>query len=86
MDGWLINIENKVNADDVLKLRDFVAMLTDAMHSKIPHSQVIWYDSVISTGELKWQNELNNKNRFFTYNHKKKINANSRTYPWQTIF
>lgn len=63
MDGWLINIENKVNTDDVLKLRDFVAMLTDAMHDKIPHSQVIWYDSVISTGELKWQNELNDKNR-----------------------
>jgi mannosyl-glycoprotein endo-beta-N-acetylglucosaminidase len=68
MDGWLINIENKVNSDDVLILRDFVAMLTDAMHDKMPHSQVIWYDSVISTGELKWQNELNSKNRFVTLN------------------
>lgn len=63
MDGWLINIENKVDSDDVLKLRDFVAMLTDAMHDKNPESQVIWYDSVISTGDLKWQNELNSKNR-----------------------
>jgi mannosyl-glycoprotein endo-beta-N-acetylglucosaminidase len=68
MDGWLINIENKVNTDDVLILRDFVAMLTDAMHDKMPQSQVIWYDSVISSGELKWQNELNSKNRFGTIN------------------
>jgi len=63
MDGWLVNIENKVDPHDVPMLREFVSMLTVAMHEKIPHSQVIWYDSVISTGQLKWQNELNEKNR-----------------------
>ena len=38
-------------------------MLTRAMHDAIPHSQVIWYDSVTVEGKLEWQNELNDLNR-----------------------
>lgn len=30
-----------------------------------PGSKIIWYDSVIKTGSLHWQNELNEKNRNF---------------------
>ncbi|XP_059482677.1 cytosolic endo-beta-N-acetylglucosaminidase isoform X2 [Neocloeon triangulifer] len=65
MDGWLINIENKVNQEDVRTLHEFVADLTKAMHKEILHSQVIWYDSVIKEGKLKWQNELNEENKMF---------------------
>lgn len=65
MDGWLVNIENVVQADKVQNLCDFVAYLTKRLHDVMPGSQVIWYDSVISTGGLRWQDELNEKNRMF---------------------
>ncbi|XP_054718354.1 cytosolic endo-beta-N-acetylglucosaminidase-like [Uloborus diversus] len=64
-DGWLINIENKIQANQVSALESFVQSLTQMMHDAIPHSLVIWYDSVLNTGELKWQNELNEHNRNF---------------------
>lgn len=34
------------------------------MHIAIPGSQVIWYDSVTKYGDLLWQNELNDLNRY----------------------
>jgi hypothetical protein len=40
--------------------------LTNSLHRINPTLyKVIWYDSVIDTGELKWQNELNDKNKPF---------------------
>ncbi|XP_060079983.1 cytosolic endo-beta-N-acetylglucosaminidase-like [Ylistrum balloti] len=65
MDGWLVNIENVVEPDKVQRLCDFVAYLTKSLHEAIPGSQVIWYDSVINTGGLRWQDELNEKNCMF---------------------
>lgn len=41
----------------------FLRYLTDQMHERVPDSQVLWYDSVIESGQLKWQNELNQHNR-----------------------
>ena len=35
------------------------------MHAAKPWSQVIWYDSVITNGQLKWQNALNQFNEPF---------------------
>ena len=32
------------------------------IHQRIPGSKVIWYDSVTTTGQLKWQNTLNELN------------------------
>ena len=46
-------------------LKDFVNYLTQAMHSRLAHSQVIWYDSVTDTGKLKWQDQLNAANQCF---------------------
>ncbi|XP_035695169.1 cytosolic endo-beta-N-acetylglucosaminidase-like [Branchiostoma floridae] len=64
-DGWLINIENPLEAPQVKTLIGFMSYLTDVMHTAVQGSEVIWYDSVITTGELKWQDELNDKNRIF---------------------
>ncbi|XP_019643810.1 PREDICTED: cytosolic endo-beta-N-acetylglucosaminidase-like [Branchiostoma belcheri] len=64
-DGWLINIENPLEAPQVKTLVGFVSYLTEVMHTAVQGSEVIWYDSVITTGELKWQDELNDKNRIF---------------------
>jgi mannosyl-glycoprotein endo-beta-N-acetylglucosaminidase len=65
-DGWLINIENKIEIDDMQKLKLFVEKLTKGLKnidSKL--YKVIWYDSVIENGDLKWQNELNDLNKEF---------------------
>lgn len=61
-DGWLLNIENEINTEDITKLTFFVQYLTERIHDKIQASEIIWYDSVTNTGKLDWQNELNEKN------------------------
>lgn len=63
LDGWLLNVEHAVDEADLPQLHLLVQMLTQEMHTHIPHSQVIWYDSITRKGELKWQNELNKNNR-----------------------
>ncbi|XP_040186651.1 cytosolic endo-beta-N-acetylglucosaminidase [Rana temporaria] len=64
-DGWLVNIENVLSPLAVSRVPLFLSYLMEKMHSQIPGSLVLWYDSVIHTGELRWQNELNNENRQF---------------------
>lgn len=61
-EGWLLNIENKLDKLNRENMLNFVKYLTDKMHDAIEGSQVIWYDSVTVDGVLKWQNELNAKN------------------------
>lgn len=41
----------------------FLRDLTAQVHSAVPGGLVIWYDSVLKDGTLKWQNELNDGNR-----------------------
>ncbi|XP_023212293.1 cytosolic endo-beta-N-acetylglucosaminidase-like [Centruroides sculpturatus] len=62
-DGWLLNIENK--CQNTKDLENFVNILTEICHTNNPDSLIIWYDSVVTTGELKWQNELNASNKTF---------------------
>lgn len=65
LDGWFLNVENKI--EHPKKLKYFVKTLTDEVHKRKTDNLVIWYDSIIETGELAWQNELNNSNRLFDY-------------------
>jgi mannosyl-glycoprotein endo-beta-N-acetylglucosaminidase len=39
--------------------------LTQQTIALIPNGKIIWYDSVIKSGELKWQNELSEENKMF---------------------
>ncbi|XP_064610247.1 cytosolic endo-beta-N-acetylglucosaminidase-like [Liolophura sinensis] len=64
-DGWLINIENKIETSKIDLLVKFVEKLTESTRSSLPHGTVIWYDSVTSTGELEWQNALNDRNSLY---------------------
>ncbi|XP_048847868.1 cytosolic endo-beta-N-acetylglucosaminidase [Brienomyrus brachyistius] len=64
-DGWLVNIENDLSEKAVKNLPLFLRYLTDQIHERIPSGQIVWYDSVLEGGELKWQNELNERNRVF---------------------
>uniref|UniRef100_UPI0037E87BA4 cytosolic endo-beta-N-acetylglucosaminidase n=1 Tax=Semicossyphus pulcher TaxID=241346 RepID=UPI0037E87BA4 len=64
-DGWLINIENGLSEVAVKNTPLFLRYLTDQVHLRVSGGQVLWYDSVIETGRLVWQNELNQSNRMF---------------------
>ncbi|XP_067005805.2 cytosolic endo-beta-N-acetylglucosaminidase isoform X2 [Anabrus simplex] len=64
-DGYLLNVENKLDPCQVEKMENFVKILHRKLHDNVPHAQLIWYDSVTTEGKLKWQNELNNLNRTF---------------------
>ena len=63
-DGYLMNFECKIEKPDLLI--EWLGILREELHSAIPGSLVIWYDSVLHDGQLRWQSALNDKNyRFF---------------------
>ncbi|KAJ7963921.1 Cytosolic endo-beta-N-acetylglucosaminidase [Quillaja saponaria] len=64
-DGWLINIEVNLDRGQISNLKEFVNHLSITMHSSLPGSLVLWYDSVTIDGKLSWQDRLNNKNKLF---------------------
>ncbi|XP_062976192.1 cytosolic endo-beta-N-acetylglucosaminidase [Elgaria multicarinata webbii] len=64
-DGWLVNIENPLTVTAARNAPRFLRYLTDQVHKVVPGGQVLWYDSVLSSGQLLWQNELNKKNKVF---------------------
>ncbi|KAI4306874.1 hypothetical protein L6164_030116 [Bauhinia variegata] len=64
-DGWLINMEVNLDPHRIPNLKEFVNHLTLTMHSSVPGSLVIWYDSITIDGELRWQDQLNEYNKPF---------------------
>lgn len=41
----------------------FLRQLKEQLGRLVPGGLVLWYDSVLRSGQLKWQNELNEENR-----------------------
>nr|XP_035940413.1 cytosolic endo-beta-N-acetylglucosaminidase isoform X1 [Halichoerus grypus] len=64
-DGWLINIENSLSLAAVGNMPHFLRHLTTQLHQQVPGGLVLWYDSVVRSGQLTWQDELNQHNRIF---------------------
>ncbi|XP_037467822.1 cytosolic endo-beta-N-acetylglucosaminidase 1-like [Triticum dicoccoides] len=64
-DGWLINIEVKLDIQFIDNLKEFVNHLTKRMHAAVPGSLVIWYDAITVGGDLDWQDKLNEHNKPF---------------------
>lgn len=64
-EGWLLNVECSLDEGKIPMLKEFVDRLTVRMHQDVPHGIVLWYDSIIETGALSWQNELNDNNKSF---------------------
>jgi hypothetical protein len=64
-DGYLVNIENPV-ADEPRMLR-FVQLLRESVRGLLGAERglVLWYDSVVASGALRWQNTLNRSNSCF---------------------
>ncbi|NWX98532.1 ENASE acetylglucosaminidase, partial [Nothoprocta ornata] len=61
-DGWLVNLESRLSAVAARNLAPFVRRLTGRLHGAVPGGLVLWYDSVVQSGALQWQNELNEHN------------------------
>lgn len=67
-DGYLVNIETTLATTPAKRVRRarslaaFVGELRAALRKDNPGARVIWYDSIIRTGALAYQNELNAKN------------------------
>ncbi|TKY47580.1 Cytosolic endo-beta-N-acetylglucosaminidase 2 [Spatholobus suberectus] len=64
-DGWLINMEVNLDQGQISNLKEFVDHLSLTMHSSVPGSLVLWYDSVTVDGKLNWQDQLNEHNKLF---------------------
>ncbi|KAI9512749.1 glycosyl hydrolase family 85-domain-containing protein [Russula earlei] len=66
-DGYLLNFEWHLNADGGIgqarALTAWISLLRSELKAKVgPHAQVIWYDSVIFNGKVRWQDRLNSYN------------------------
>ena len=65
-DGYLVNIESPLpSASHCIVLRNFLKYFTKRMKELVPHGSVVWYDSVIYTGQLRWQDQINSNNQMF---------------------
>lgn len=62
-DGWFINQETSTNATTALLIREFMEQLTTAVEAL--DKEVMWYDSMLITGQVAWQNRLNANNSVF---------------------
>ena len=63
-DGYLINIEYAVSSSQ--KLIEWLEYLKGLLHTKVPNSELIWYDSIIYIdGSVRYQNELNSYDKPF---------------------
>ncbi|KAJ7476940.1 glycosyl hydrolase family 85-domain-containing protein [Mycena galericulata] len=64
-DGYLLNFECPLRGgiEQTRAVAAWITLLTDEMKSTIgPHAEVVWYDSVVVTGQLAWQDRLNSFN------------------------
>ncbi|KAG0080508.1 hypothetical protein BGZ92_000626 [Podila epicladia] len=66
-DGWFINIESILRGGykQANQMVAFLGYLRSQIHKRIPGGELIWYDSVISTGEVAWQDKLSQENYAF---------------------
>ncbi|EMD41131.1 glycoside hydrolase family 85 protein [Gelatoporia subvermispora B] len=64
-DGYLLNFECPLRGglEQARALTAWITLLESELRRKVgPHAQVIWYDSVIINGQLRWQDRLNSYN------------------------
>jgi len=62
-DGWFINQETATNTTTAALMYDFVKDLTTA--AEAVGKEVMWYDAMILSGNVGWQNRLNASNSVF---------------------
>lgn len=65
-DGWFINEETDTNATNAQLMYEFVRELTAAIEPL--GKEVIWYDAMLLSGTVSWQNYLSGNNYPFLQN------------------
>ncbi|TFY78802.1 hypothetical protein EWM64_g5206 [Hericium alpestre] len=64
-DGYLLNFEYPMGGGigQTRALAAWIALLEAELKTKVgPYAEVIWYDSIVYTGQLRWQDRLNSYN------------------------
>ncbi|KAI0269338.1 glycosyl hydrolase family 85-domain-containing protein [Gloeopeniophorella convolvens] len=66
-DGYLLNFEWHLRAEGGIgqarAVSAWISLLEAELKAKIgPHAEVIWYDSVVFNGQVRWQDRLNSYN------------------------
>ncbi|KAJ7983052.1 glycoside hydrolase family 85 protein [Mycena polygramma] len=64
-DGYLLNFECPLRGgiEQTRAVAAWITLLVNEMKNKVgPHAEVVWYDSVVVTGQLAWQDRLNSFN------------------------
>ncbi|WP_206912628.1 hypothetical protein IGL98_000455 [Enterococcus sp. DIV0840] len=69
-DGWFINQETNVNEQTASAMKEFMLYL---QARKPKNQQVIWYDSMIPSGNVAWQGALNDTNQGYFQEGKKRV-------------
>lgn len=64
-DGWFFNVEEDTKAKVARALIQLLSSLRRELHDAIPGSLAIWYDALLPSGEVGYQNELNASNAPF---------------------
>ena len=58
-DGYLVNVESPVPVDALPRLLQWLRLLRERLHTRLPRALLLWYDSVSAvTGEVMWQSHL----------------------------
>ena len=69
-DGWFVNMETNTTPENGALMLEFVAEL----RSLLPEGQeVMWYDAMLPSGRVWWQNELNERNSMFFQKGNQKV-------------
>ncbi|MGX7417472.1 endo-beta-N-acetylglucosaminidase [Carnobacterium gallinarum] len=61
-DGWFINQETQTDATTAKALQELLVYLQQ--HKK-PEQDIMWYDSMLESGNISWQGALNDRNKTF---------------------
>ncbi|KAH8115639.1 glycosyl hydrolase family 85-domain-containing protein [Phellopilus nigrolimitatus] len=67
-DGYLLNFEYPFEgrSEQVRALEAWIAIFNAELKLKVgDYAQTIWYDSIVVTGDLRWQDRLNSRNLSF---------------------
>ncbi len=64
-DGYFLNIESPLYSDMISSLVEFLRVLRTRLHECNPPKQLLLYDSITNTGDVRYQNGLSSSNKLF---------------------
>ncbi|WP_158285127.1 endo-beta-N-acetylglucosaminidase [Arenibacter aquaticus] len=85
-DGWLFNQETSTSLAVATAMRSFMAYLQD---NKPAEMEIHWYDAMIETGPVIWQNQLNSLNDAYLQdleNQNRTSDAIFTNYNWNSAY